>query len=108
MKLYRVSFLNQGKVYELYAGRVEPGTLPGFVEIGDLRFGETSTVVIDPSEEKLRTEFEGVENIHVPFHSVIRIDEVDRRGTSKIRDFEGDASVTPFPSPYTTSGKKRE
>lgn len=108
MELYRISFLNQGQVYELYAGRVESGTLPGFVEISDLRFGEQSVVVIDPSEEKLKTEFEGVETVHVPFHSVIRIDEVDRSGVSKIRDVEGDATVTPFPTPFTTPRNKKD
>jgi hypothetical protein len=32
---------------------------------------------VDPSEERLRHEFEGVQRFHVPLHSVIRIDEVE-------------------------------
>ncbi len=105
-KLYRISFLNQGKVYELYAGSVQHGALPGFIEVADLRFGEHSTVVIDPSEEKLKTEFDGVERLHVPFHSVIRIDEVTRHGSNKIREFDGNAIVTPFPAAFSTEVKK--
>ena len=107
-RLYKIIFLNQGKVYELYAGSVEPGSLPGFIDISDLRFGEHSRVVIDPSEEKLRTEFDGVEHVHVPFHAVIRIDEVTRYGNSKIRAFDGNAIVTPFPAAFTTQGKKSD
>ena len=107
-KLFRIAFLNQGKVYELYAGSVEPGSLPGFIDISDLRFGEHSRVVIDPSEEKLRTEFDAVEHVHVPFHAVIRIDEVTSRGVSKIREADGTSSVTPFPSTFTTSGDRKE
>jgi len=107
-KLYRISFLNQAKVYELYAGSVEHGSLPGFVEIRDLRFGEHSAVVIDPSEEKLKSEFEGVTCIHVPFHAVIRIDEVARQGTNRIREVDGTASVTPFPASFSTTKTKND
>jgi len=106
--LYRISFLNQGQVYELYAGSVQHGSLPGFIEISDLRFGEHSTVVIDPSEEKLKAEFDSVDRLHVPFHSVIRIDEVTRHGSSKIREFDGNAIVTPFPAAFTTQNKKND
>ena len=43
-KLFRIAFLNQGKVYELYAGSVEPGSLPGFIDISDLRFGDDGRI----------------------------------------------------------------
>src|SRR5690606_18782407 len=36
--LYKVSFLNHGKVYELYARRVDSGRLWGFVEVAELVF----------------------------------------------------------------------
>lgn len=98
-RLYRIQFLNQGKIYELYARHVAQGDLLGFIEVGDLVFGERSAVVVDPSEEKLKSEFSGVRRIHVPMHSVIRIDEVDRQGTSKISEAEG--NVTPFPMHYS-------
>ena len=41
-RLYRVVFLNQGKVYEIFARIVAQGGLFGFVEIEDLVFGEKS------------------------------------------------------------------
>lgn len=103
--LYRVQFVNQGKVYEIYARKVSHGGLMGFVEIEQLVFGSRTNVVVDPSEEKLKGEFEGVRRTYVPMHAVIRIDEVEREGVSKISDAEG--NVTPFPLSYYTSGDKK-
>lgn len=100
-RIFRVSFANQGKVYELYAEGVRQGELYGFIEILGLIFGENSSVVIDPAEERLKGEFAGVSRIMVPIHSVIRIDEVEKRGTSKIFELDRNANVTPFPTFFT-------
>lgn len=94
--IYKIQFLNQGKVYEIYARSVGQGSLFGFIEIEKLVFGTRSTVVVDPSEEKIRAEFEGVARTYVPMHSVIRIDEVEKQGTSKISD-AGGSNVAQFP-----------
>lgn len=104
-QLYRVQFFNQGKVYEVYARGVSHGALMGFVEIQDLMFGERSNVVVDPSEEKLKSEFEGVRRTYVPMHAIIRIDEVLHGGTAKISDAEG--KVTPFPVSYYGPGDRK-
>ncbi|MEM7610556.1 MAG: DUF1820 family protein [Pseudomonadota bacterium] len=102
--LYRISFLNQGKVYEVYANHIEQGSLFGFLEIGGLTYGERTSIVVDPSEEKIKAEFEGVKKTYLPMHSVLRIDEVDRQGTSKISQADG-SNVTPFPMPVYPPGK---
>ena len=73
------------------------GMLFGFIEVEELVFGERSSVVVDPSEEKIKTEFEGVKRTHLPMHSIIRIDEVDKEGVSKISKLEG-GNVTQFPA----------
>lgn len=97
-RLYRVSFMNQGQVYELYAREVSHGAMLGFVEIGKLVFGENSSIVVDTSEEKLKQEFGNVERFYVPVHAVIRIDEVSKQGPSRIvPGGEGGSKVTPFP-----------
>jgi hypothetical protein len=101
--LYKVVFVNQGKIYEVYARSVGQGALFGFVEIEELVFGERSTVVLDPSEEKIKAEFKGVKRTHLPMHSIIRIDEVDKQGTSKISKLEG-GNVAQFPVPIYTPG----
>ena len=46
-------------------------------------------VVVDPGEERLKTEFTGIRKTHVPLHSIIRIDEVESSGVSKIKDLPG-------------------
>lgn len=104
--LYKVVFMNQGQVYEVYARSVGQGTLFGFVEIEELVFGERSSVVLDPSEEKIKTEFKGVKRTYLPMHSVIRIDEVDKEGTSKISKLEN-GNVAQFPLPVYTPGEKK-
>ena len=104
-RLYRVSFHNQGEVYEIYARQIAQGGLFGFVEIEQLVFHEHTTVLIDPAEEKLADEFAGVTRSYIPMHSIIRIDEVDRRGKAKITPVEGksESKVRPFPV-YTRGG----
>ncbi|MGY6213863.1 DUF1820 family protein [Methylolobus aquaticus] len=90
--LYRVVFVNQQQVYELYAKRVYQAELFGFVVIEDFVFGEASSIVIDPAEEKLRSEFENIKRSFVPMHEIIRIDQVERRGTAKIIPLDRDAA----------------
>ncbi len=102
--LYRVVFMSQGQVYEVYARGVGHGALFGFVEVEQLVFGERTSVVVDPSEEKIKSEFANVKRTYLPMHSIIRIDEVDKQGTSKISKLEG--NVTPFPMPIYTPGDK--
>lgn len=95
--IFKVLFVNQGKVYEVYARKVSHGSLLGFVEIEELVFGERAGVVLDPGEERVKSEFEGVKRSYLPMHSVLRIDEVSKRGASKITQFEG--NVAQFPTP---------
>jgi len=101
--LYRIVFLSQGQVYEVYARHVGHGALFGFVEVEQLVFGKRSSVVVDPSEEKIKAEFAGVKRTYLPLHSVIRIDEVEKEGTSKISKLEG-SNVAQFPVPVYTPG----
>lgn len=104
-RLYRVAFLHHGKVYELYCEGVTSSGLWGFIEISDMVFDSADSVVVDPTEEKLRDEFEGVEVLHVPMHSVLRVEEVRSKGQAVIRDRESGEKVTPFPvTPPNRSG----
>jgi hypothetical protein len=68
-------------------------------------FGERSGVVVDPSEERIKSEFDQVTRTYLPMHSVIRIDEVEKQGTSKISKVEG-SNVAQFPMPIYTPGDK--
>ncbi len=107
-QIYKVIFFNQGKVYEIYARSVSQGGLFGFVEVEGLLFGEKTTVVVDPSEESLQLEFAGVERFYIPLHSVIRIDQVEKRGASKVHPVqEPGSNVTPWPTPIYAPPKKK-
>jgi hypothetical protein len=98
--IFRIMFVNQGKVYEIYARRVSHGELFGFIEVEDIVFGERATVVVDPAEERIKSEFDGVKRTYLPLHSVLRVDEVKKQGVSKITALEGGgATVSQFPVP---------
>ena len=99
-RLYKISYYNQDKVYELYAKQVYESDLYGFLTIEEIVFGSQSGLVIDPSEEKLKTEFESVKRSFVPMHSVIRIDEVKEQGMCKIKDTKSKGNISSFPSSY--------
>ena len=101
--IFRVVFVNQGKVYEVYARKVSHGSLFGFVEVEELVFGERSSVVVDPSEERIKSEFAGVKRSYLPLHAIVRIDEVRKQGVSKISVLEG-GNVAQFPAAIYPAG----
>lgn len=95
--IYKVLFFSQGKQYELYARRVRQGDLYGFIEVEQLVFGEKSSVVVDPAEEQLKSEFKGVKKVSIPMHAIIRIDEVEKEGAGRITPAAGGGNVMAFP-----------
>ena len=64
--IYRVRFINQDEVYQVYVRHVYQGEMYGFVVLEEFIFGEHTTVVVDPAEEKLKTEFGDVSATIVP------------------------------------------
>src|SRR3989338_9246306 len=101
--IYRIIFMQHDKLYEVYAKYLTEESLMGFIEIEELVFQETkSTVVVDPSEEKLRTEFKSVKRSYIPLHTILRIDEVIKEGaaymttTEKSMEKKGNVSHLPF------------
>jgi len=108
-RVYRISFMNQDKVYEVYASHVGASGMPGFIEISHLLFGEASSVVLDPSEEHLKNEFRRVKRSYIPMYAVIRIDEVEKPGHARVTEApEGKGNITPFPFHISGSGGSKE
>jgi hypothetical protein len=109
-KLYKVTFLSQGKTLELYARHIASSTLWGFTEVGELVFEQGAGMVVDPTEERLRGEFGDTKVLHLPMQCIVRIEEVEKRGPLAIRDaVSGDKivpdTVRPFPlMPPRSSG----
>src|SRR3954469_12680658 len=107
--IFKIMFVNQGKVYEVYARKVSQGRLFGFIEVEDLTFGERSSVLLDPAEERIKAEFEGVKCTMLPMHSILRIDEVKKQGQAKISALEGGSNVAQFPmGMYQPAGEPKK
>ena len=105
--MYKVVFQSQGQVVELYARHVGQGAIFGFVEVEEIVFGARSELVVDPSEEGLRAEYGDAKRLFLPLHAILRIEEVEREGTPRVRAAapEGSGIVTPFPVPVYSPGK---
>ena len=98
--LYRITFAYLDAVYEIYARKIHESDMFGFLVVEDFVFGENTSLVVDPSEERLKLEFNGVERTFIPMHAVFRIDEVSKQGVAKVRDKSPDANkITMFPVP---------
>ena len=111
--IYKVVFHQQGNLYELHAREVSHSEMYGFLEIADIIFGERSALLVDPSEEKLKSEFAGVMRTFVPIHAVVRVDEVSKEGANKITvsDAQSGGNVTQFPVagfPAPGGGNKKD
>ena len=101
---FRIQFHNHNRIFELYAHQVSQSHMAGFIEIGEIIFGEHSKLLIDPAEEKLKLEFANVKHSYIPHYSVIRIDEVDQCGKNRILESDG-SSVASFPGPASVPHK---
>jgi hypothetical protein len=104
--LFKIIFINNGKVYELYAREVFSSEIYGFIYVADLVFDQNKTIVIDPAEEKLREEFKNANVLHLPIQCVTRIEEVKKKMSCTIRDFKSGESMNPL-SPLPTPNKTK-
>lgn len=102
--IYRVKFIINQSEYNVYVKHCQSSHLFGFIELGGFLWDQHTQLVLDPSHEKLKAEFDGVESTQVPIHNIIRIDEVSSVGTAKIGDLSG--NVMPFTKPIYTQTPK--
>ena len=59
-------------------------------------FNKDKQLVVDPSSEKLKNEFNNVERSYIPVNSILRIDEVNETGEPKIKENKGQISPLPI------------
>ena len=95
--VFKVIFYNEGEVYEVYTRSIFQSEMYGFIELEEFVFGERTQVIVDPGEEKLKTEFSGVKRSYIAMQSIIRIDEVQKEGQVKVSDIKGSDKVANFP-----------
>lgn len=107
--IYKIIFQNQNEIYEIYAKHVYQSDMYGFIEVEQFIFGEKTQMIVDPSEEKLKTEFNSVSRSYIPMHSLIRIDEVEKEGTAKISETSGDnVARINFARPHIPSAEQSD
>ena len=106
--IYKVVFMQLGEIYEIYAKSIYQSDMYGFIDVEDYIFDQNSQIVVDTSEEKLKSEFNGVERSYIPINCILRIDEVDKKGISKITANDS-AKVMPIINPLLggDSNKKK-
>src|SRR3569623_1405366 len=107
--LYKVNFHNCGKLYELHAKKVHASAgLLGFVEVEGLMFDNGSTLLVDPTAERLKAEFAGTRRLYLPLPSVMRIEEVEKQEAIRFRWCRSRARTSrPFPHhSYSRSGTR--
>jgi hypothetical protein len=105
--VYKVIFQNGNQVFEVFARQIYQSDMWGFIEVEEFVFGERSQILVDPSEEKLKHEFNGVKRSYIPLQAIIRIDEVDKEGSSKVSEVSSSVSnVTSFPFAGFPPGQK--
>lgn len=96
--VYRILFHQDGKIFEVYARYISEESLVGFLEIEELVLNESrSTILVDPAEEKMRSEFKDVQRSYIPVHLVLRIDEVLKEGVSLIKSEKKGGNISQFP-----------
>lgn len=98
--IYRILFIQQDKLHELYAEFISEETLIGFIEAENIIFNESSQLLIDPNEERLKNEFKAVKRCYIPLHTIIRIDEVLKESPTKIHTVTSN-NVSHFPNSIT-------
>ena len=105
--IYKVIFQNGNQVFEVFARQIYQSDMWGFIEVEEFVFGERSKIVVDPSEEKLKNEFNGVKRSYIPLQAIIRIDEVDKEGSARISDTPGaGGNIASFPFSGPSPGQR--
>ena len=105
--IYKVVFMQLGEVYEIYAKSIYQSDMYGFIEAEDYMFDQNSQIVVDTSEEKLKATFSGVKRSYIPISTILRIDEVNKKGSAKITKNK-DGNIMPLPIPIIDKNPKKD
>ena len=94
-KIYKIIFIQLGEIYEIFAKQIFQSDMYGFLEVEEFIFTNDDQLVVDPSSEKLKKEFNKVKRSYIPIGALQRIDEVIESGEAKIK--KTSSQVSPFP-----------
>ena len=94
--VYKIIFIQLGEIYEVFAKQIYQSDMYGFIEVEEYIFNKDKQLVVDPSSEKLKKEFNKVERSYIPVNSIMRIDEVNESVEAKIKENKGKVSPIPL------------
>jgi len=63
------------------------------------------TYLVESCYTQIKDEVDGAKRTYLPMHAVVRVDEVEKQGVSKMTALEG-GNVAQFPVPMYTPGGK--
>ena len=106
--LYRVVFTQEEKTYEIYARSLSEESLMGFIEVEEFVFGDEQAVLVDPTEERLKNEFQGVKRSYIPMHMILRIDEMEPKGTAVLKENPGLDNIHQFPGAHKKPASNKD
>jgi hypothetical protein len=92
---YRITFTNENELYQICARQVAASDLYGLIEIGEFIFPD-SGLVYNPGEERLRREFDGIRRTWLPYHTIVRIDEVAESRATEVKIIPLEAAPRPL------------
>lgn len=96
--IYRVQYKTDNARYDLYVRHVYPADMAGFICLENFIFHEQQQRIIDPRMEKLSQEFANVTTAFIPYHQIIRIDQVSHAGESRVAEESSPSGkIRPFP-----------
>ena len=103
---------NDGRAVLMVSGGSSPAPAYKHLSTLDLDWQHVDVAMVDerwvdPSHEKLKSEFADVTSTYIPMHNILRIDAVRKKGTAKIIKLDNKSDkVMPFPSPIYTPNKE--
>lgn len=93
----------ENKAISLKVGKVTDSTLGlGFVAISDFIF-ESSNLLVNPVEDKLRQRFENVKTLHISLYTILSVEEVGKGHTGmKFKNDKSNLLILPSDGPSST------
>jgi len=67
---YRITFTNEGKVYQVLSNELDTNFHPYLIRIAKITFEDRSSIIVSASGDDARKRFGGVEEILVPMQEV--------------------------------------
>jgi hypothetical protein len=89
---FRIIFKCGTEIIEIYANQVFQSELWGFLEV--------ESFIVEASDDsinnKVKKDFTGIKRSYIPITSIVRIDELEQRESSK-KPIKSGSNIKPFP-----------